>query len=140
MIPARLSVLLKMSNPMRYFSKEHMQKIAGEIYGGSLRTNMEDVREHASRIKPPSSKGYYFQLLALLGWSSLPWLHKLKQPTLVMAGNDDPIVPMLNAHILHARIPNAELKIVDCGHLFLLTQAEILAPEIEGFFSPNIGT
>ena len=140
MIPARLSVLLKMSNPMRYFSKEYMHKIAPDIYGGSLRINELHVKQHASRIKPPSSKGYYFQLLTLLGWSSLPWLHKLTQPTLIMAGNDDPIVPMLNAQVLHACIPNSELKVVDCGHLFLLTQAETLAPEIERFFASHLST
>jgi poly(3-hydroxyalkanoate) depolymerase len=134
MVPARLSVLLRMSNPLRYFSPEYMQQIAPKIYGGSLRTNKLKAKEHASKMKPPSVKGYYFQMLSLVGWSSLPWLHKLKQPTLVMAGNDDPIIPNVNGRILAARIPNARLRIVDCGHLFLLTRAAVLAPEIEQFY------
>jgi poly(3-hydroxyalkanoate) depolymerase len=134
MVPARLSVLLRMSNPLRYFSPEYMQQIAPKIYGGSLRTNKLRAKEHASKMKPPSIKGYYFQMLSLVGWSSLPWLHKLQQPTLVMAGHDDPIVPNMNGRILAARIPNARLRIVDCGHLFLLTRAAVLAPEIEQFY------
>ena len=137
MVPARLSVLVRMSNPLRYFAPEYMQSIAPKIYGGSLRTNKLRAKEHASKMKPPSIKGYYFQILSLVGWSSLPWLHKLKQPTLILAGNDDPIVPMANARIMAARIPDCRLRVVDCGHLFLLTRAKVLAPEIEAFFSPN---
>lgn len=135
MVPARLSVLLRMSNPLRYFAPEYMQSIAPKIYGGSLRTNKLGAKEHASKMKPPSIKGYYFQIFSLLGWSSLPWLHKLQQPTLVLAGEDDPIIPLVNAKILAARIPRARLQVVDCGHLFLLTRAKVLAPEIEAFFS-----
>lgn len=134
MVPARLGVLLRMSNPLRYFSQEYMRAMAPIIYGGSLRTNKLKAKEHASKMKPPSVKGYYYQILSLVGWSSLPWLHKLKLPTLVMAGDDDPIVPLINARILARRIPNSRLQIVDCGHLFLLTRANRLAPDIERFF------
>lgn len=135
MVPGRPGVLLRMSNPLRYYSPEFMHAIAPKIYGGSLRTNKLKAKEHASKMKPPSIKGYYYQLLSLVGWSSLPWLHKLKLPTLVMAGNDDPIIPLINARVLAGRIPNSRLQIVDCGHLFLLTRASLLAPDIERFFS-----
>lgn len=135
MVPAKPSVLLRMSNPLRYFSPEYMLALAPKIYGGSLRTNKVRAKEHASKMMAPSIKGYYFQIMSLVGWSSLPWLHKLTQPTLVLAGDDDPIVPLVNARILAARIPNARLRVVDCGHLFLLTRAKVLAPEIEEFLS-----
>jgi poly(3-hydroxyalkanoate) depolymerase len=137
MVPARPSVLLRMSNPLRYFASDYMMALAPKIYGGSLRTNKARAKEHASKMMAPSIKGYYFQLFSLFGWSSLPWLHKLKQPTLVMAGDDDPIVPLVNGRILAARIPDARLRVVDCGHLFLLTRAKVLAPEIEAFLSPD---
>jgi poly(3-hydroxyalkanoate) depolymerase len=135
MVPAKPSVLIRMSNPLRYFSREYMLALAPKIYGGSLRTNKQRAKEHASKMMAPSVKGYYFQIMSLVGWSSLPWLHKLTQPTLVMAGDDDPIVPLVNAKILAARIPDARLRVVDCGHLFLLTRAKVLAPEIEEFLS-----
>jgi len=135
MVPARLSVLIRMSNPLRYFSPEYMLEIAPHIYGGSLRTNKLKAKEHANKMKPPSIKGYYFQIFSLLAWSSLPWLHKLKQPTLVLAGNDDPLIPLINAKIMAALIPRAQLRVVNCGHLFLLTRARVIAPEIETFLS-----
>jgi pimeloyl-ACP methyl ester carboxylesterase len=50
-----------------------------------------------------------------------------------MAGADDPIAPLPNARLLCWLIPNAELKVFDCGHLFLLTQPEAAARAIEEF-------
>jgi poly(3-hydroxyalkanoate) depolymerase len=135
MVPGRLSVVLRMSSPLRYLLPGYMESVAGKIYGGSLRTNKLGARQHARRMKPPSTMGYYYQVMALVGWSSLPWLHRLRQPTLVMAGQDDPIIPLVNARVLAGCIPDARLRIVDCGHLFLLTRASVLAPEIEAFLS-----
>ncbi|MGI8625948.1 MAG: alpha/beta fold hydrolase, partial [Geodermatophilaceae bacterium] len=76
------------------------------------------------------------QLYAIQGWTSLPWLHRLPQRTLVMAGDDDPIVPLLNARILTWRIPDARLHVVrGGGHLFLLDEPESCAEVIAGFLS-----
>jgi pimeloyl-ACP methyl ester carboxylesterase len=72
-------------------------------------------------------------LLAALGWTSLPWLALLRQPTLVMAGRDDPLVPRANACILARLIPDARLVVVDDGHLFLITSAGASARSIAQF-------
>jgi pimeloyl-ACP methyl ester carboxylesterase len=61
------------------------------------------------------------------------WLHEIAQPTLVMAGDDDPIIPLVNARLLARLIPNARLEIFDCGHLFLLTRLERSVTSVEGF-------
>jgi pimeloyl-ACP methyl ester carboxylesterase len=50
-----------------------------------------------------------------------------------MAGEDDPIVPLANARLMRCLIPNSELKVLDCGHLFLLTRARESASAIEEF-------
>ncbi len=73
------------------------------------------------------------QLVAGIGWSSLPWLRLLPQPTLIMAGTDDPIVPVINARILARLIPDARLVTIDDGHLFLLTSADDSAKIISAF-------
>jgi pimeloyl-ACP methyl ester carboxylesterase len=55
-------------------------------------------------------------------------------PALVLAGDDDPIVPLVNARILAARIPGAKLHVVPGGgHLFLLDQSEDVIGAIEAF-------
>ena len=82
-----------------------------------------------------SDYGYYLQLIAGVGWTSLPWLRFLPQPTLVMAGNDDPIVPVVNGRILARLIPHARLVTVNDGHLFLLTSARESAGIISEFLN-----
>jgi len=68
------------------------------------------------------------------GWTSLPWLHRLRQRTLVMAGDDDPIVPLPDGRILAWRIPRAHLHIVHGGgHLFLLEEPAACAATIAQF-------
>ena len=58
------------------------------------------VARPAASSSRPSMRGYLGQLYAIAGWTSLPWLHGLRQPTLVIAGDDDPIVPSTNGRIL----------------------------------------
>src|SRR5262249_54946769 len=133
MVPGKLSVLLKMATPRRYKDPDYMQRIAGDVYGGVLRGAPELARQHLSHVRWSSDYGYYLQLLAGFGWSSLPWLRSLPQPTLIMAGTDDPIVPVVNARILARLIPNARLVTIDDGHLFLVTSARDSAEIISEF-------
>jgi poly(3-hydroxyalkanoate) depolymerase len=135
MVPGKLTVLLKMATPRRYKDPDYMKRIAGDIYGGALRGASESVREHLRHVHWSSDYGYYLQLIAGFGWSSLPWLRLLQQPTLVLAGTDDPIVPIVNARILTQLIPDARLVTVDDGHLFLVTSAEKSAGIISEFLN-----
>jgi hypothetical protein len=62
--------------------------VGGELYGGAYRRNPELLREHSRHIRPPRGRGYLYQLVGAWGWISIPWLWTLRQPTLVMHGND----------------------------------------------------
>jgi poly(3-hydroxyalkanoate) depolymerase len=138
MVPAHPSVLIKMATPRRYLDKAHAQRVAGDIYGGAFRHDQALVASTFRHIRFSSRGGYYLQLAAAFGWTSLPWLFTLRQPTLIMAGTDDPIVPMLNARIMQWLIPDARLEIVDCGHLFLVTRATESARIVESFLTEPI--
>ena len=133
MVPARLSVLSKLVGPRRYTDPSYLKQIGAEIYGGAYRHDAALLEEHSRHIQAPRGRGYLYQLLAASGWSSLPWLGGLRQTTLVMHGNDDPIVPLANAKILAARIRNATLQVFDDGHLFLITRAREVAPAVKRF-------
>ena len=135
MVPGKLSVMLKMVTPRRYKDPDYMGRIAGDIYGGTLRGSPELVRQHLRHVRWSSDYGYYLQLCAGFGWSSLPWLHRLRQPTLVMAGTDDPIVPVANGRILTSLIPDARMVTLDDGHLFLVTSPAISAQIVSAFLS-----
>ena len=81
------------------------------------------------------SRGYAYQLLAGLGWTSLPILPMIRQQTLILAGSDDPIIPLVNARIMQRLLPHADLLIYDDGHLGLLTRAPELGRAVTDFLS-----
>ena len=69
----------------------------------------------------------------MTGWSSLPFLQMIRQPTLVMGGDDDPIIPTVNLRMQAQLIPSARLVIYHGGHLGILTESDELAAHIESF-------
>ena len=135
MVPARPSVLWKMATPRRYTDKDYMNKVAPEIYGGAFRKDPSLIGSHAKTMHGARNLGYFYQLLAMTGWTSLPWLWSLPQPTLVLMGSDDPLVPVINGRILAQLIPNAKLHLIDDGHLFMVTRPKETAAMIEAFLS-----
>ncbi|HSW21182.1 MAG TPA: alpha/beta fold hydrolase, partial [Burkholderiaceae bacterium] len=135
MVPGRPRVLLKMVNPRRYRDTGYMARVAPEIYGGDLRRNPEAIRAFTHHAHGGHPKGYRYQLLAMLGWTSLPWLWRIRHPTLVLAGNDDPLVPLVNARLQAWLLRDARLHVIDDGHLFLLTRAQETARIIAGFLA-----
>ena len=135
MVPASLSVLWKMATPRRYTDKDYMNEVAPEIYGGAFRKDPSLTGSHANAMHGARNLGYFYQLLAMAGWTSLPWLWSLPQPTLVLMGSDDPLVPVINGRILAQLIPNATLRVIDDGHLFMVTRPRETAAMIEAFLA-----
>jgi len=135
-VPGRPSALALLSTPYRYYSRSHFRAIAGRLYGGEIARRPELLERHAYRglAHAPSVRGYLWQLSAIVGWSSLPYLHRIQQPVLVLTGDDDPIIRVINGRILARLIPNARLHVVPGGgHLFLIDQARESAELIGQF-------
>jgi poly(3-hydroxyalkanoate) depolymerase len=140
MVPARLSVLSKMLTLRRYRDPEYAKAIAPELYGGRMRRQPDEVRRVLYEPERLGARtGYYLQLLAGVGWTSLPALPLIRQPTLILAGNDDPMIPLVNARIMHSLLPNGSLHIFDDGHLGLLTAADELGPLVSRFLTSPRG-
>jgi poly(3-hydroxyalkanoate) depolymerase len=137
-VPGSPRVLLRLATPRRYRQPDYFRRIAGDIYGGAARRD-PDAMLHGSLArfaKAPSLGGYLAQLYAITGWTSLPWLHRLPQRTLVVAGDDDPIVPPVNARILNRLVPDARLHVVSGGgHLVLLERPAEIAALVTGFLT-----
>jgi len=139
MVPADPRVLAHMLTPRRHRDPEYARSIAGEIYGGTMRTHPERAAaalHSATRLGP--RRGYYYQLAASTGWSSLPFLKLIRQPTLLVMGDDDPIIPAVNARIMARLIPHAQLHLYSGGHIALITEADTLAPVIEEFLDARV--
>jgi poly(3-hydroxyalkanoate) depolymerase len=129
MVPGDPKVLSKMANPRRYIDTEYMLEHFESLYGGGG----GHADDHVSRLKAPSRRGYAYQLAAMAGWTSAVFLPFIRASTLVIMGEDDRIVPMINGRILAGLIPNARLEVVSGGHLFLVSHAGESAPLIETF-------
>jgi poly(3-hydroxyalkanoate) depolymerase len=141
-LPARPSVYIHMIQPARYHSPRYLDWVAPRIYGGQARVSASKsgagILAEARLARPPTTIGYLSQLAALYGWTSLPWLHTLQMPILVLAGDDDPIVPLANARILAWRCPHAKLHVVrGGGHLFLLDEHPGVIQTIDEFLGPE---
>jgi pimeloyl-ACP methyl ester carboxylesterase len=72
-----------------------------------------------------------------MGWTSLPFLPLISQPTLVLAGDDDPIIPLANSRILHTLIPHAQRHVYPGGHLELVCDPPRIVPVVERFLGRN---
>ena len=137
-VPGSPRILLALATPRRYYQPDYYRRIAARIYGGLARTDPDALlRGSVARfVERPSLRGYFGQLYAITGWTSLPWLHNLPLPTLVLAGDDDPIVPLVNGRILARRIPSARLHVINGGgHLFLLERPAETADLVADFLN-----
>jgi poly(3-hydroxyalkanoate) depolymerase len=135
-VPPKPLAALMLATPARYYHPALFRLTVPHIAGGRTAREPELLRSQAvARLAhAPSPLGYAYQLYAAMGFSSLPWLHRLRQPTLVVAGDDDPVIPLVNARLLAHRIPDARLFVVrGGGHLFLLDEPEQAIPPIRAF-------
>jgi poly(3-hydroxyalkanoate) depolymerase len=136
MVPARPGVLWHMLTPRRYLDSGYLRRAASTLYGGTARTHpaqIEMLLRHEGHKALPS--GYANQLLAGAGWTSLPFLPLITAPTLVLAGDDDPIIPVANSRLLSALIPHAHRHIYRGGHVELACAPHRLVPAIERHLS-----
>ena len=108
----------------------------GDLWGGTAKTDPDALASalHKARISPLST-GFLYQHTAALGFTTLPLLPLIRQRTLVLTGDDDPIIPVANGRILAAGIPHATLHVYHGGHVELVTRPSLLTPLITSFLA-----
>ena len=137
--PSPLVVWLMMT-PARYYDRRLAAAIVPVIAGGRTARDRAVLQASIDQrvASPPTMRGYLQQLYAITGWTSQPWLGGLQQPTLVLHGNRDPIVPVANARWMACRIPHATMaEIPGAGHMVLFDEPDRAAAEIARFLSPD---
>jgi poly(3-hydroxyalkanoate) depolymerase len=135
-VPPSPLVTLMMLSPARYYDRRLARLIVPRIAAGETARDHDVLANGLEQrlAKPPSLTGYLHQLYAASGWTSHRWLHRLPQPTLVVHGDQDPVVPLVNARYLARTIPQARLHVVaGAGHLMLVDEPARAAPVIERF-------
>ena len=134
--PGRISAWRTLLSPARYYLPGHYERRAADFLGG--RIGRDPVLAHrygeTRRAHPPRPVGHLYQLCGGATWTNLPWLHRIQAPTLVLSGDDDPLVPLPNARILARLIPDTQLHVVrHGGHLVLLDSVDEVAPVLNEF-------
>lgn len=122
----------------RSYHPQRLEQVAGAMFGGRLRTEPELVRSmHVKR--PKDTRAALYRMAGLFGWTSLPWLWAISQPTLILAGDDDPVTPLVNHRVMAALIPRARLHVAaGGGHLVLLDSAHQIGPVVTSFLRQDL--
>ena len=108
----------------------------GDLWGGSAKTDPDALASALRKARiSPLSMGYLYQHTAALGFTTLPLLPLIRQRTLVLTGDQDPIIPVANGRILAAGIPHAALHVYHGGHVELVTRPGLLTPLITSFLA-----
>lgn len=130
--------MLNVFSPARYLSARLYAKTIGSMVGGRARHDAAWVADQGLlRLKhAPTWRGYLGQLQSLRTWSALPFLHEIPHEVLVLAGEDDPLVPVVNPMMLSHLLPNGRLVVLRHeGHLMAMdpdSRIHGLIPEFIG--------
>jgi pimeloyl-ACP methyl ester carboxylesterase len=84
-------------------------------------------------------RGELAQLDARSRLDVLDRLHRISCPTLVASGRYDGIAPPRNGEEIEARVPRAQLRLYEGGHLFMMQDARAM-PDILDFLAGDEGS
>ena len=130
MAPGSAESLARLLDPGEYTLGRSLKRTLAGLYNGGG----ADIPVSLNAATPPSPTGWLYQLAALGGWSSLALLPWLDVPTLIVAGDEDHVVPPVNSQILQALIRGSRFKLFPGGgHLFMLSHVDAFAAELEAF-------
>lgn len=107
----------------------------GRLYGGCARRRADDVRTLLASDFDEAGVGLFHQLVAAMTWTTMTTAWFIHQPTLILAGTDDPMVPFANARILKRNISASLLRPFDGGHLDPVLEPRWFATEISRFLT-----
>lgn len=138
-VPGSLAASLAVSTPIRHYAKINYRLAMNMIHLSAAEREVGYVARQTSnwhQEPPPSLHGYVLQMTAFSMFNSLPWLNSISQPTLVITGAEDRLVPPANSAILAARLPNARLRVFDrWGHYVLQSSESGAGQEVADFFA-----
>jgi pimeloyl-ACP methyl ester carboxylesterase len=137
-VPAHPVAFQGLLSLQRLRDPAHYAKLAPQLLGGEMRRDPALV-ERAAQLRTtesPDTRGYLYQLLSCTTWSTMPCLPLIRQPTLVVNGDDDPLARPINARAIARLIPHARLHLVrGAGHHLFLERPDEVSAVIGSFLA-----
>jgi pimeloyl-ACP methyl ester carboxylesterase len=132
-VPARPTSTLALLRPSR--SAKRAERLSEHLYAGDFLRDPSLIHR-LGLLRPMDGRTYRRQMWAVTGWSSALWLHTIRHETLILHGDDDPVVPFVNARLMQRVMPRATLRRVERGgHLYLYTRPQVHGRQIDEFLS-----
>ncbi len=140
-VPGSLLALMAVMTPARHYAKSGYRVAMKMVNLAPAEKGSAYLREQTANWhheSPPSMRGYSLQMSAFSVFNSLPWLHQVKHPTLVLSGSDDRLIPAANSAVLAAYLPHARLRVFDqWGHYLLHDAASGAGDVVADFFGAD---
>ncbi len=127
--PAALRFLWKSQkrNPL-------VHSIIGKLGFNSKLTPKADVAQYVDQFADLDPRVFLRLIGAYRDYDCTPWLHEVKVPTLVVAGENDRIIPLYQQEMLNQLIPDSELFVVENGsHCPQMDLPEVVNAKIREF-------
>jgi pimeloyl-ACP methyl ester carboxylesterase len=109
-------------------TQEAAQKAIRCLFSDRTIQQTPDVVQRYGEVSkrfPPAAQVLIHQLKAIQGHDTWGDLIRIQNPTLVLVGKEDVLIPPENSKILAERIPNARLRVIEGGgHQFLIEQPD----------------
>lgn len=135
-LPGHPVVPFVLSSQARYLSRRLLRAAGPMLYGGDVRKKTKIDLEELWTAHPPTTRGYFGQIGALWGYTSLPSLRALPHRTLLLTGTDDPIAHHANTRLMGRLIRRSTVDIVpEAGHLLAVTRPQWAAERVETFLA-----
>ena len=131
-IQARLSLMMDFAD---YEASDYHDQVQKEIRGMLSPATPKEVIDWMMTDLTNNPRRSFFEVAkSLWDWEAGERLATINVPTLIMVGEEDTRTPPRFSHLLHAKIPNSKLVVVEnCGHYLLMERPDIVNSEIMRF-------
>jgi pimeloyl-ACP methyl ester carboxylesterase len=113
---------------------ERMRALAPFAFARGVDPGLLDgfIAKKSRDVQP--TEGYAAQIQAVLTHDAYERLPQIAASTLILTGDDDQVIPAPSSDVLHKRIPDSRLHVIDgTGHLFFIERPEATLELLESF-------
>lgn len=122
--PETIKLLAQGIKPFQHIDRSFSSSVPAEL-----------LKEAEEELEAISTEAYLSDLTACSRYDGTELLKLIKNPTLVLCGNEDRITPVEKALFLKEHISNSRLVVIQgAGHLPMLEQPATVNKELEWFF------